>query len=107
MFCPNSVQRLQESIEIEYQIPVDKQVLLISGGQSLDPQMRVCSYSAGTVSIIMINHFSTPSILDMGSTYSSSELWDKQPKLCIKNCLTVNQFKTCLKTHLFMSAFDN
>ncbi|XP_072026877.1 RB1-inducible coiled-coil protein 1-like [Amphiura filiformis] len=43
-----SVQRLQESIEIEYQIPVDKQVLLISGGQSLDPQMRVCSYSAGT-----------------------------------------------------------
>ncbi|XP_071802766.1 RB1-inducible coiled-coil protein 1-like [Asterias amurensis] len=43
-----SVQRLQETLALEYQLPVDKQVLLISGGQSLDPHIRVCSYSAGT-----------------------------------------------------------
>ncbi|KAJ8961272.1 hypothetical protein NQ318_008957 [Aromia moschata] len=29
-------------------IPADKQVLLISGGECLDPNKRVCSYSAGT-----------------------------------------------------------
>ena len=32
-------------------IPEDKQVLLISSGEALDPSERVCSYSsAGTVS---------------------------------------------------------
>ncbi|XP_030839330.1 RB1-inducible coiled-coil protein 1 isoform X2 [Strongylocentrotus purpuratus] len=43
-----SVQQLHDALSEEYQIPHEKQVLLISGGQSLDPQMRVCSYSAGT-----------------------------------------------------------
>jgi hypothetical protein len=33
-------------------IPVDKQVLLITGGEALNPSDRVCNYSnAGTVSI--------------------------------------------------------
>lgn len=27
---------------------MEKQVLLVSGGESLDPAARVCSYSAGT-----------------------------------------------------------
>ncbi|XP_041483964.1 RB1-inducible coiled-coil protein 1-like [Lytechinus variegatus] len=43
-----SVQQLHDTLSDDYQIPYEKQVLLISGGQSLDPQMRVCSYSAGT-----------------------------------------------------------
>ena len=34
-------------------IPVDKQVLLISGGESLDPVAKVGSYSSGTVSFIL------------------------------------------------------
>ncbi|PSN56671.1 hypothetical protein C0J52_00056 [Blattella germanica] len=43
-----SVKHLKEVIERSCGIPVDKQVLLVSGGDSLDPNMRVCSYSAGT-----------------------------------------------------------
>lgn len=29
-------------------VPPEKQVLLISGGEALDPNLRVCQYSAGT-----------------------------------------------------------
>ncbi|KAJ9589366.1 hypothetical protein L9F63_017418 [Diploptera punctata] len=43
-----SVRHLKEVIERHCGIPVDKQVLLVSGGDCLDPTMRVCSYSAGT-----------------------------------------------------------
>ena len=46
-FCC-SVKHLKDVIERSCGIPVDKQVLLVSGGDSLDPMMRVCSYSAGT-----------------------------------------------------------
>jgi len=48
--CVCSVLQLQEAIKGRCQIPQDKQVLLISGGENLDPAVRVCSYSAGTVS---------------------------------------------------------
>ena len=44
-----SVLQLQDVIRSRCQIPQDKQVLLISGGENLDPAARVCSYSAGTV----------------------------------------------------------
>ncbi|XP_075213216.1 autophagy-related 17 isoform X2 [Lycorma delicatula] len=43
-----SVVQLKESIHYVCHIPVDKQVLLVSGGECLDPTARVCSYSAGT-----------------------------------------------------------
>ncbi|XP_071836066.1 RB1-inducible coiled-coil protein 1-like isoform X2 [Apostichopus japonicus] len=43
-----SVQNLSVSLEKDYQVHRDKQVLMISGGQSLDPKMRVGSYCAGT-----------------------------------------------------------
>lgn len=43
-----SVEQLKESIERVSKIPVEKQVLLVSGGECLDPAVRVCSYSAGT-----------------------------------------------------------
>jgi len=48
VYC--SVLQLQDAIKSRCQIPADKQVLLISGGENLDPSARVCSYSAGTVS---------------------------------------------------------
>lgn len=44
----DSVQSLMQAIERQYAIPVISQVLLISGGETLDPAKRVCSYSAGT-----------------------------------------------------------
>lgn len=47
-FFIDSVSKLKESIAKTCDIPTDKQVLLISGGESLDPDIRVCSYSAGT-----------------------------------------------------------
>ena len=48
VFC--SVLQLQDAIKSKCQIQQEKQVLLISGGENLDPAARVCSYSAGTVS---------------------------------------------------------
>ncbi|KAJ1525712.1 hypothetical protein ONE63_008923 [Megalurothrips usitatus] len=43
-----SVAHLKEVIERACRIPPEKQVLLVSGGLSLEPTARVCSYSAGT-----------------------------------------------------------
>ena len=44
----DTVANLKENIFRVCNVPPEKQVLLISGGQSLDPSHRVCSYSAGT-----------------------------------------------------------
>lgn len=44
----SSVLSLQEQIEVACKIPVDKQVLLASGGECLDSNAKVCTYSAGT-----------------------------------------------------------
>ena len=46
VFC--SVQNLKEQIQQLHRIPANSQVLLVSGGEMLLPQNRVCSYSAGT-----------------------------------------------------------
>ncbi|PVD22986.1 hypothetical protein C0Q70_16246 [Pomacea canaliculata] len=42
------VLKLKDVIAKICRIPVDKQVLLISGGEPLSPEKLVCSYSAGT-----------------------------------------------------------
>ncbi|KAB0797111.1 hypothetical protein PPYR_08105 [Photinus pyralis] len=47
-FAVESVSYLQTQIEKICKIAVDNQVLLVSGGESLDRNARVCSYSAGT-----------------------------------------------------------
>lgn len=66
-----SVSHLQNVINNVWRIPVEKQVLLVSGGESLDPSSRVCTYSAGTdtnpiylfsKSVIESNNPPTPSI---------------------------------------------
>uniref|UniRef100_A0A6B2EHA8 RB1-inducible coiled-coil protein 1 n=1 Tax=Phlebotomus kandelakii TaxID=1109342 RepID=A0A6B2EHA8_9DIPT len=43
-----NVQYLKEMIETHYHIPAASQVLLISGGEMLQPQNRICSYLGGT-----------------------------------------------------------
>ncbi|XP_034952727.1 RB1-inducible coiled-coil protein 1 [Chelonus insularis] len=43
-----SVAELKEAIERECGVLAAHQVLLMSGGESLEPHARVCSYSAGT-----------------------------------------------------------
>ncbi|XP_076647578.1 autophagy-related 17 isoform X2 [Halictus rubicundus] len=43
-----SVSELMEAIERECGVVAAHQVLLMSGGESLEPNARVCSYSAGT-----------------------------------------------------------
>lgn len=43
-----SVAALQEQIEQQYNVALDRQVLLASGGECLDAKAKVCSYSAGT-----------------------------------------------------------
>lgn len=48
-----SVANLQHAIAREYPIPEEKQVLLISGGESLDPGSTVGKYHAGTVSFYL------------------------------------------------------
>lgn len=44
----HSVDQLKEAIERECGVISAHQVLLMSGGESLEPNVRVCSYSAGT-----------------------------------------------------------
>ena len=44
----DSVQSLKQAIERHHAIPADSQVLLVSGGETLNSSSRVCSYSAGT-----------------------------------------------------------
>lgn len=76
-----SVSQLQSVIDNAWRIPVEKQVLLVSGGESLDPNARVCSYSAGTdtnpiylfsKSVIESTNPPTPSI-DPGADYDLKE----------------------------------
>ncbi|XP_031622941.1 RB1-inducible coiled-coil protein 1 isoform X2 [Contarinia nasturtii] len=43
-----TVQNLKETIDRLYSIPSTKQVLMISGGEVLNPMSRVCSYPSGT-----------------------------------------------------------
>ena len=50
VFVTSSVAELQQVICQACHISEDKQVLLISGGESLDPCMQVHKYHAGTVS---------------------------------------------------------
>ena len=50
-------------------IPEDKQVLLISNGDALDPAERVCSYSsAGTVSNALFNIISEKCVVTSQNT---------------------------------------
>ncbi|KAL7032072.1 hypothetical protein ACKWTF_007211 [Chironomus riparius] len=44
----DTVQSLKQAIERHHAIPADCQVLLVSGGETLNSSSRVCSYSAGT-----------------------------------------------------------
>lgn len=48
IFILFSVAQLKEAIERECGVVAVHQVLLMSGGESLEPNARVCSYSAGT-----------------------------------------------------------
>jgi RB1-inducible coiled-coil protein 1 len=49
MFCLlHRVHSLKQAIERHHAIPADNQVLLVSGGETLESSKRVCGYSAGT-----------------------------------------------------------
>lgn len=48
LFVSISVSELKEAIERRCGVMAAHQVLLMSGGESLEPNARVCSYSAGT-----------------------------------------------------------
>ncbi|KAK3869761.1 hypothetical protein Pcinc_024947, partial [Petrolisthes cinctipes] len=43
-----NVSVLKQVVERAVKVPPEKQVLLISGGEALDPKRRLCHYSAGT-----------------------------------------------------------
>ncbi|XP_040569590.1 uncharacterized protein Atg17 isoform X2 [Lepeophtheirus salmonis] len=43
-----TVGSLKGVLEAQTQIPVEKQILLISGGESCDEEQKVCKYTAGT-----------------------------------------------------------
>ncbi|XP_054155908.1 RB1-inducible coiled-coil protein 1-like [Oppia nitens] len=57
-----NVANLKKAIEIQCQIPEDKQVLLISGGESLNPTARVCSYGCSGTDTSPIFLFSKSAI---------------------------------------------
>ena len=66
-------------------IPCEKQVLLISGGESLDPEERVCKYSAGTdtnpiflFSMLNIENSTPPEVqTEIATEFVESELNEK------------------------------
>jgi hypothetical protein len=79
------VNYLKGVIARSCRIPPDKQVLLISGGESLDAEERVCKYAAGTdtnpiflFSLISIESSMPPEIHpEIASEFSESELNEK------------------------------
>lgn len=60
-----SVASLQNAIAREYAIPEDKQVLLISGGDSLDPVATVGKYHAGTVGLCPVSYYQREGVNDV------------------------------------------
>lgn len=93
-----NVVQLKENIQRFCHIPVDKQVLLISGGDSLDPSARVCSYSAGTdtnpiflFSKSTIESTTPPSpSIDYGSDTSDTELMKDRVDATLLMPATIN-----------------
>lgn len=57
-----TVAQLKKAVETTWGIPEEKQVLLISGGESLEPEERVCKYTAGSSDTNPIFLFSMASI---------------------------------------------
>ena len=57
-----TVTHLRNAVAATWGIPQDKQVLLISGGESLEPDERVCKYAAGSNDSNPIFLFSMASI---------------------------------------------
>merc|ERR1719322_1653741 len=57
-----TVAHLRRAVASTWSIPEDKQVLLISGGESLEPDERVCKYTAGSSDTNPIFLFSMASI---------------------------------------------
>lgn len=46
-----SVLELKHAIQAKYKIAIQHQVLVVNGGECMAAERRVCSYSAGTVSL--------------------------------------------------------
>lgn len=51
-FLRLSVLELKHAIQAKYKIAVQHQVLVVNGGECMAADRRVCSYSAGTVSLL-------------------------------------------------------
>lgn len=49
--CYLSVLELKHAIQAKYKIATQHQVLVVNGGECMAAERRVCSYSAGTVSL--------------------------------------------------------
>lgn len=49
--CFYRVADLKHAIQVKYKIATQHQVLVVNGGECMVADRRVCSYSAGTVSV--------------------------------------------------------
>jgi hypothetical protein len=82
-----TVSHLKKAVASTWGIPTDKQVLLISGGESLEPEERVCKYTAGSSDTNPIFLFSMASIesntppSNMGPGMESPPERDLQPEV--------------------------
>jgi len=79
-----TVAQLKKAVETTWGIPEEKQVLLISGGESLEPDERVCKYTAGSSDTNPIFLFSMASIesnTPPTSTIESHTERDLQPEV--------------------------
>lgn len=105
---PSSVTHLKRAIASQCQIPEEKQVLLISGGESLSESARVCTYNAGidTNPIFLfsksaIESQTPPPCVDYGSDHDMRER--------VEGCIALQQpnFNTVVaRTEMAQQLFD-
>lgn len=109
-----SVAHLKEVIARACKIPEDKQVLLISGGESLEPSARVCNYSAAGTDTNPIYLFSKSTIentsppspsVDYGSDLDLKE--QVESSLLMAPALTTVVAHAQLAQQFYEAASDN
>ncbi|KAF5307853.1 hypothetical protein FQR65_LT06585 [Abscondita terminalis] len=108
-FAIESVSYLQEQIEKTCKIDVEHQVLLVSGGESLDRNARVCSYSAGTDTnpIYLFSRTDIESKIPPAPSVESGSNLDFATKVKESHDMPATYNSVCQRTHLAQQFYES
>ncbi|CRK91306.1 CLUMA_CG004981, isoform B [Clunio marinus] len=103
----DTVQSLMLAVERQYAIPASSQVLLVSGGETLKPSSRVCTYSAGTDSNPIFMFSSDLEQRNPPAPWPSIEN-DSELDMEVKRCLELRaEYKTIvIRAQLAQTYYD-